>query len=134
MVKTEKEDSGMKKRHTEEQIIGILNEVQARLSPISMIFFVVSSVVFWFLSIWFSVVFGCTSLVCYQPENLSLKCAKDFVRYYDLCKRLFVCLLDEVTRFYFRGLISNGWASSRLPRTASSPAALPVLRADSPTG
>ena len=29
MVKTEKEDSGMKKRHTEEQIIGILNEAQA---------------------------------------------------------------------------------------------------------
>lgn len=29
MVKTEEEDSGMKKRHTEEQIIGILNEAQA---------------------------------------------------------------------------------------------------------
>jgi putative transposase len=29
VVKTEKEDSGMKKRHTEEQIIGILNEAQA---------------------------------------------------------------------------------------------------------
>jgi putative transposase len=29
MVKTKQEDSGMKKRHTEEQIIGILNEAQA---------------------------------------------------------------------------------------------------------
>jgi hypothetical protein len=29
VVKTEKGNSGMKKRHTEEQIIGVLNEVEA---------------------------------------------------------------------------------------------------------
>jgi putative transposase len=37
VVKTEKEDSGMKKRHTEEQIIGILNEAQAGMPVVDLL-------------------------------------------------------------------------------------------------